>query len=548
MGRCPFCATPVLPNDKICYSCGRMTSSQSPSRGAKRGGAPPPTPRLHAATSPFSRSTSVVPATSGVTRGRSAGAAAGRGVRQGARGGSSKSGEIRRTGLRKGKIRNLIFVGAIAFAFLFTPAQEQLFEAWSNLEDEIMNQLKPGREYPVEASYSVSRTVTYENDGTGNVEVVQRIPVPELRTSKGISASQFHGDGGPFDASLLQDVTAFRLETEGQVITVPTDGTPRAIEDAISLPSGAIIYWPAANSGDDSCGYSQCVRWEFTIPPGETRVISAEADVVGKSWTWWDHDNSPSDVDGQSWAINAESSGTFADSKVRAFGQYWSQFGQHETTIWSDYHQKYLIDATHENVLQAATDISASLPEDKHDNAYAFARAAYDYLIDTLEYDKNAPLYARSGPDCLAAGKGDCDEQSNAWMSILRVKEIPTWYEFGALLDTASNSWEGHGWANVMLPFNDAWCSANGVNLNDCYIEGSVDVVNNKWLLHTPTAYSEWIEVFDPADEFVSEYYASGSIVNLAGGHVNRDVTIETTSGPVYGGGTYVVKINPEEF
>jgi DUF2075 family protein len=101
-----------------------------------------------------------------------------------------------------------------------------------------------------------------------------------------------------------------------------------------------------------------------------------------------------------------------------------------------------------------------------------------------------------------------------------------------------------------MLPFNDAWCSANGVNLNDCYIEGSVDVVNNKWLLHTPTAYSEWIEVFDPSDEdeFVSEYYASGTTVTYAGGHVNRDVTLETTSGPVFNGGTYVVKVIPEEF
>ncbi len=183
-----------------------------------------------------------------------------------------------------------------------------------------------------------------------------------------------------------------------------------------------------------------------------------------------------------------------------------------------------------------------------HDNVYAFARATYDFLVDTLSYDDNAPLYARSGSACLAAGKGDCDEQANAWMSILRVKEIPTWYEFGALLDTTSNSWEGHGWANVMIPFNDNWCNEKGISLSECYIEGSVDIVNNKWLLHTPTAYSEWIEVYDPAGEYVSEFYASGSIITYPGGHVNRNVDIETTEGPVFNGGTFIVKVNPEEF
>ena len=37
----------------------------------------------------------------------------------------------------------------------------------------------------------------------------------------------------------------------------------------------------------------------------------------------------------------------------------------------------------------------------------------------------------------------DCDEQSNAFMSIMRVKGIPTWYVFGALTDPQFNEWEG---------------------------------------------------------------------------------------------------------
>ena len=42
----------------------------------------------------------------------------------------------------------------------------------------------------------------------------------------------------------------------------------------------------------------------------------------------------------------------------------------------------------------------------------------------------------RSGQQCLADGIGDCDEQSNAYMSIMRVKNVPTWYAFGALTGT----------------------------------------------------------------------------------------------------------------
>ena len=41
---------------------------------------------------------------------------------------------------------------------------------------------------------------------------------------------------------------------------------------------------------------------------------------------------------------------------------------------------------------------------------------------------------------------------------------------------------------------SEEWCEDNDVILNDCYIEGVVDVVNRKWLEHTPTAYIDWIE------------------------------------------------------
>mgnify|MGYP001456006752 CR=1 FL=1 len=57
------------------------------------------------------------------------------------------------------------------------------------------------------------------------------------------------------------------------------------------------------------------------------------------------------------------------------------------------------------------------------------ARAAFDYLHLNVLYDKNAPVVARSGPACLSAGVGDCDEQTNAFFSLLRTKMILNLYK-----------------------------------------------------------------------------------------------------------------------
>jgi len=134
-------------------------------------------------------------------------------------------------------------------------------------------------------------------------------------------------------------------------------------------------------------------------------------------------------------------------------------------------------------------------------------------LNANLPYDFGAGVQARSGEQCLIAGMGDCDEQSNAFMSIMRVKGVPTWYAFGALTDPKFDTWQGHGWAYVMIPMSDDWCEANDVVLDTCYVEGSVDVVNRKWLVHTPTAYIDWIET--TPSSLIGEYYVGGTMSGI---------------------------------
>ena len=65
-------------------------------------------------------------------------------------------------------------------------------------------------------------------------------------------------------------------------------------------------------------------------------------------------------------------------------------------------------------------------------------------------YDKNAPAEARSGLACLTDGLGDCDDQTNAYLSLLRTKGIPGWYVLGALTDEKYDYWEAHAWGYIL--------------------------------------------------------------------------------------------------
>jgi hypothetical protein len=189
--------------------------------------------------------------------------------------------------------------------------------------------------------------------------------------------------------------------------------------------------------------------------------------------------------------------------------------------------------------------ISAGIPENRKDNAYAFARAAFDYLHAHITYDKNAPITARSGPVCLEDKTGDCDEQTNAFLSLLRIKNIPGWYVFGALADMDYVAWEGHGWGYIQLPMSESWCNSKEIELDSCFVDAAVDVVNNKWLLHTPNAYISWIEEADSTGTLLNNYYSPGKYSKSLG--TERIRPVYSTLGDVdTGGGKYQVKILPE--
>ena len=147
----------------------------------------------------------------------------------------------------------------------------------------------------------------------------------------------------------------------------------------------------------------------------------------------------------------------------------------------------------------------------------------------------------------LGRRDGGFDEQTNAYFSILRTRGVPGWY---ALVSSATRSTQTkvgrrtHG--VIQLPLKDSWCEERNIVLQTCFVDAQVDVVNNKWLLSTPTAYLDWIEEADPSGGMVYDYYHPVRSITVGQGEsIERLRSFETKDTVELNGGTYKVKNTP---
>jgi hypothetical protein len=90
---------------------------------------------------------------------------------------------------------------------------------------------------------------------------------------------------------------------------------------------------------------------------------------------------------------------------------------------------------------------------------------------------------------------------------------------------------------------SDEWCDDNNIERESCFVNGAVDVVNNKWLLNTPTGYIDWIEESDETATKLNNFYHP--IMQTNGIERERSYS---TSNVELAGGTYQVKKYPETF
>ena len=494
MGTCPFCRAQTFPGDSICYSCGRVISGasgmdsrvkgqfmRSPTRKAKRGVAP-----RHAA---------------------------------------SKSTAKRRGRRKRSRINQLGLVAFLAFIFFTPEARQYVLAKWAELEEYIMEGLAPYQTYPLDAEYTVVRSVDLWNNDSGDGSLQESIPIPMDVMSKDSQVALGYTDNTEDEVSKIQKIIDIELRIDGEVINIPLDGLPtRSKSNAVTTSQGSEIWWPGKGPSSDHCKIESCVRVSMDIPAFSHETLDFAVTVESTSHSWWHSTKVDSKLEGKSVGTSVHRSGTFSDIPDRGGGTRDLQFtginwyDREGVTIKDDVYgyitYGWAIDgrqATAPTIYQTAASISASLPSSLKDNAYAYARATFDWLNDNVPYDNYAPGTARGGEQCLEAGTGDCDEQSNAFMSIMRVQGIPTWYVFGALTDPQFDRWEGHAWAYIMLPMSDEWCESNNVIMDTCYVEGAVDVVNHKWLVHTPTAFIDWIEPYSPQGAITDGYYHGGT-------------------------------------
>jgi hypothetical protein len=461
---------------------------------------------------------------------------------------SMKASKSRRGKKKRSRINQLGLIALIAFIFFTPDARQFVLEKWAELQAYITEAMAPSQVYPLSAEYTVVRSVDLWNNHSSQTSVLQEsIPIPSDITSneRGDFALMYE-DGTEADKSTIQDIISMELRIDGETITIPAEGKPyKEYDDAYITSGGNKVWWPSLNPLDnpgtpgvnemkdpEGCRHGACIRVSFDIPADTHDTIDFAVTLESTSHTWWHSTKMDGKVEGKSEGTSVSRSGTFEDIENRRFGAYSNDFASskrwHDRGVIEGVNHGWAIDGRQSSaptVYQTAANIMASLPNSLQDNAYAYARATFDWLNTNVPYDGNAPGTARSGEQCLDAGTGDCDEQSNAFMSIMRIQGVPTWYVFGALADSEFDSWQGHAWAYIMLPMSDEWCEDNEIILSSCYVEASVDVVNHKWLVHTPTAFIDWIDNGDKDGERVSGYYRGG---NIDGGDLDRVRTFFT--------------------
>ena len=522
MGNCPYCRSVTLPGDTICYSCGRVLANIKSKQFAAE-------QQFNQGSLDTTYMKTRKPSKSGVVM-----------THKGKRKNILKR--------RKNRFRSVVMLALVAFIMLSPQAREVVFNKWAGINEYIMLAAAPYHLYPIETTYTVGKTIDVENGGSSGY-LSENIPIPrDVTTLVGHDHMfQYTDEREPLSVSTIQKINSMTLTVNNVDYSIPLLGNPvKPIGDKITTADGHEIWWPGVGVGEDMCSVDICVKIKLNLAPGESASFTFAVSLTSTSYSWWSSTSRvDSRVDGISNGISVDRSGTFDDIVNRGNGTKSSQF---TAPKWYDRgssespENRFAINSQDAIIASTAETILSSLPEGRSDNAYAFARATFDYLHLNVQYDKNAPVVARSGPACLAAGVGDCDEQTNAFFSILRTKNIPGWYVFGALTDSTYTYWEAHAWGYILLPMSDEWCDDRGIERNSCYVEGSVDVVNNKWLLHTPTAFIDWIEEADPTGNLVNSYYRPGSYSNS----VDRTRSFATLDSPETTGGTYQVKKLPE--
>jgi transglutaminase-like putative cysteine protease len=148
-------------------------------------------------------------------------------------------------------------------------------------------------------------------------------------------------------------------------------------------------------------------------------------------------------------------------------------------------------------------------------DVYTILRSTYDWVTSNIAYPGSpVPGEPKSSVETLQTRVGDCDDQSNLFLGLVRAAGVPGWLQLGALYNPSSKQMEGHAWVQTYIPY----ANGGGVYVN-------IDLVNKNFLVWKPS--------------FVCDYTDNGNAVDLRNYYytfysVYDPLTYQSGAGPTF--------------
>ena len=128
-------------------------------------------------------------------------------------------------------------------------------------------------------------------------------------------------------------------------------------------------------------------------------------------------------------------------------------------------------------------------------NVYTILKSTYDWVTKNIAYP-GSPQEGdpQSSVETLQSRVGDCDDQSNLYLGLIRAAGVPGWLQLGALYDPSTGDLEGHAWVQTYIPYQNG----GGVYVN-------IDLVNNNFLVWKPSLFCDYTDNGNATD--LKNYY-----------------------------------------
>jgi hypothetical protein len=186
------------------------------------------------------------------------------------------------------------------------------------------------------------------------------------------------------------------------------------------------------------------------------------------------------------WSLTSGSSGTTS---------------QIPSTLKANYlGDEWKIMATNSSIVALSKQINGN-----EQNVYTILKSTYDWVTNNIAYPGTpVPGEPKTSYETLQTKVGDCDDQSNLFLGLIRAAGVPGWLQLGALYDSQSNQMEGHAWVQTYIPY----VNGGGVYVN-------IDLVNKDFLEWMPFLICDYTDNGNATD-LKAYYYTFNTIYDPA--------------------------------